>query len=264
MRSANINIRNHIVGASPEVLAKLERKLEELDFAQAYQWQAGDRVRFDDVDLRGILFHDLDFDHADFKDTDLSHTIFCGCDFTHAFFKGANMDGAKFVDCEAVGYDDYGWLMNHYRCFADGYFSQYMDYFEYEECVASLNVQGEVLGYKAVLLVHEENRDYGYIDMKDIGIAELVIPADAKKLIFAENKCRASKAKVVEIRHWDTGEEFDTGWSALYGDTEYTVGEIVEADGFDPRCCEECSNGIHFFLSTDEAIAFAKRHTAPD
>ena len=36
----------------------------------------------------------------------------------------------------------------------------------------------------------------------------------------------------------------------------YKVGEIVEVKDFDENRWEECSTGIHFFLTRDEAVRY--------
>jgi hypothetical protein len=37
---------------------------------------------------------------------------------------------------------------------------------------------------------------------------------------------------------------------------EYKVGETVKPDTYDPNPLVECSNGIHFFISKQEAIDY--------
>jgi len=39
----------------------------------------------------------------------------------------------------------------------------------------------------------------------------------------------------------------------LYNDTKYKINEITEADSFNDDIRLECSNGIHFFITKNEA-----------
>lgn len=77
-------------------------------------------------------------------------------------------------------------------------------------------------------------------------LCKLRIPADAKRLNGTGRKCRAEFAEVLE------GE----GVSLYDNDFKYKVGEIVRSDSFDEDRWNECSNGIHFFLTREEAEAY--------
>lgn len=43
------------------------------------------------------------------------------------------------------------------------------------------------------------------------------------------------------------------GISLRNSDFKYTVGKIVRPDAFDPNPLVECSSGIHFFITKEEA-----------
>ena len=64
------------------------------------------------------------------------------------------------------------------------------------------------------------------------------------------SKCRTDSAKVLKIENPD-GKERKTGRSQADYDFVYKVGTTVSAP-YDERI-EECSTGIHFFLSRKEA-----------
>lgn len=65
-------------------------------------------------------------------------------------------------------------------------------------------------------------------------------------------KCRTDKALVVAITNIEDTEEYQTGISVYYDNCIYEVGKEVIADGYD-KTIEECSNGIHFFLTREKA-----------
>lgn len=85
-------------------------------------------------------------------------------------------------------------------------------------------------------------------------IAKLLIPEDAKRSSATTRKCRASKAVVLAI--YRNGEEISEGRSEHDYDFVYRVGETVYPDHWDEDRWNECSNGIHFFITRKEAEEF--------
>jgi hypothetical protein len=81
-------------------------------------------------------------------------------------------------------------------------------------------------------------------------IVKLRIPADAKRSHAFGRKCRAEFADVLEV----FGAE--VGISKHDGKTEYKAGERVTPDAFDENWQEECSSGVHFFITKAEAGAY--------
>ena len=76
------------------------------------------------------------------------------------------------------------------------------------------------------------------------------IPSDAYVRGEIGRKCRASKAKIVDIIGDFGGEKI--GISLYDGETCYFIGDEIEIDDFD-MSFEECSTGFHFFCSKEEA-----------
>ena len=92
-------------------------------------------------------------------------------------------------------------------------------------------------------------------------IAELFIPAHAKRSSAGNDKCRASEAFVVSIVDLATGEPVDRVrhecFSVFGKDTDYIVGETVRANGWEEDRFIECTHGIHFFMNKEAALAFS-------
>ena len=85
----------------------------------------------------------------------------------------------------------------------------------------------------------------GYKRLYDGSIAVLLIPADAERTAsLVGNKCRASRAIVIE----GSGE-----WGATRGGVYYMTGAEVYPDSYDATILEECTHGIHFFMTREEA-----------
>ena len=81
------------------------------------------------------------------------------------------------------------------------------------------------------------------------GVAKLLIPADAKRTAsLIGRKCRAEFVKVLEI----IGDQ-EVYLSQHNKKTVYKAGEIVCPDKYDDDPRIECTSGIHFFLTREEA-----------
>jgi len=78
-------------------------------------------------------------------------------------------------------------------------------------------------------------------------LVKLLIPAKAKRTAsLVGRKCRAEYAKVLSI----SGE---TSKAVSERGGMYKVGEIVRPDKYDDDPWVECTHGIHFFLTKEEA-----------
>jgi len=100
--------------------------------------------------------------------------------------------------------------------------------------------QGDIVGWKKA---HGSDR-------RDC-IVKLRIPEAAKRSNASGRKCRAEWAEVIEV----IGAEY--GVSDHRPETEYRAGQTVYPDGWDDNRWNECSNGIHFFITREEAEAWA-------
>ena len=78
-------------------------------------------------------------------------------------------------------------------------------------------------------------------------IVKLEIPAEAKRSNATGRKCRAEYAKVLEVIG------ASVGISKHDNKTEYREGEIIKPDAWGDNRWDECSNGIHFFITRLEA-----------
>ena len=88
-------------------------------------------------------------------------------------------------------------------------------------------------------------------------IVKLQIPKTAKRSSATSRKCRCSKAKVISITNTDGSE---SGLEKVDSDRDasfvYEVGKTVSVDNFDENRWNECSTGIHFFITRDEAVRY--------
>lgn len=88
-------------------------------------------------------------------------------------------------------------------------------------------------------------------------IVKLLIPESAKRSSATSLKCRCSEAKVLEIQNLDGS---DSKLKSVSSDRDssfiYTIGETVKVDDFDENRWNECSTGIHFFISREAAVLY--------
>lgn len=86
-------------------------------------------------------------------------------------------------------------------------------------------------------------------------LAKLLIPADAKRSNSTGRKCRASSAIVLGFETLD-GKALPkktVAWSQHDHSFKYRVGDVLTPDSWDENRWEECSHGIHFFITREEA-----------
>ena len=88
-------------------------------------------------------------------------------------------------------------------------------------------------------------------------IVKLKITEDAKRSSATSRKCRCSKAEVLSLEHFDGTpyEDVQTTSKHDHGFI-YRVGETVEVPDFDENRWNECSTGIHFFITRQEAVDY--------
>jgi hypothetical protein len=97
-------------------------------------------------------------------------------------------------------------------------------------------------------LIPEEGAFVGWKKLSGGVIAKLEIPAEAKRTSTpVGRKNRAEFVKVIEL--FGASE----GVSQHDGKTVYRAGEIVRPDSYNDDIRLECTNGIHFFITRQEA-----------
>ena len=106
---------------------------------------------------------------------------------------------------------------------------------------------GDIIGWKKT-----------YADNKTPIIVKLLIPADAQRSNGTGRKCRASKARVLDLQDMQ-GNSLPPDTTAYSGhDTDFTYkkGETIHVEDFDTNRWNECATGTHFFITRIEAVAY--------
>ena len=87
-------------------------------------------------------------------------------------------------------------------------------------------------------------------------VVELEIPADARRSSATSRKCRASKAKVLSITDINGNPAGGQVKSNYDPNFVYAIGETIEVTDFDDNRWNECSTGIHHFITRAEAVIY--------
>ena len=98
-----------------------------------------------------------------------------------------------------------------------------------------------------------------FVAWKKVGdaVVKLRIPAEAKRSSATTRKCRCEYAEVLALQNLDgTPYNDDKVVNNNHVETIYKVGEIVRPDSWDDDRWNECSHGIHFFITRDEAVRY--------
>ena len=192
-----------------------------------------------EADLRGAILSWADLRGADLSKTDLSKT-----DLSAAVLNRADLSGASLHKANLTG-ADLRWAN------LSGANLSRADLSRADLC--------EVEGLPPICCPEKGS----FIGFKKCSgslgdcIVKLEIAEDALRSSATTRKCRCSKAKVLSITNLD-GSPYDENrvFSKRDPSFEYAVGKTVEVSEFDTDRWNECSSGIHFFITREEAMRY--------
>ena len=228
------------------------------------------------ADLSGVDLEYADLDGADLRDANLNGADLRSADLRSANLWYADLRGADLRDaslgCADLGYADLGGAN------LSGADLEYAD-------LRDADLRGADLGHANLYGADFSGADLGganlwstdlscvkniffpmacpekgsFIAFKKAGcyIIELFIPSNAKRCSATSRKCRCSKAKVISIT---TPSGDKTNITEVHSNYDpnfiYKLGEYVEVKNFDDNRWNECSTGIHFFITRQEAVNY--------
>jgi hypothetical protein len=174
------------------------------------------------ADLSGADLRGADLSGADLSDANLRNADLSGADLSGADLRGADLRNANLMNAYLISADLSGVIYNHLTSF---YALQCPE-------------EGSFIGYKKA----------------NERIVKLLITEDAMRSSATSRKCRCSKAKVLSIESIDGKETLEEVNSNYTGNFVYKIGEIVSVSDFNTDRWNECSTGIHFFITRQEAV----------
>ncbi len=231
--------------------------------------RSGKRADLSDCDLSKLDMSYADMGYSNMSGTDMSHTDMSYANMSCANMRGTNMRGAN-MSCANMSYADMCCADMRY---ADMSYSNmsYVDMRDADMCYSNMSyvdvrcanmcsadmgganthniIYNEATSFFAIQCP-EEGSFIGYKKCQD-KLVTLQITEDAERSSATSRKCRCSKAKVISI------EGGLTSIASYYDESFiYKVGEVAEVKFFDKDRWNECSPGIHFFITKQEAINY--------
>lgn len=187
-----------------------------------------------DAYLGGANLHGADLSYAD-----LSHANLSDADLSYANLSDANLSDADLSDADLR--------------YADLSHADLSDANHVQLSIAKTSIlpdEGDIIGWKKAWTDDT-------MPPKPV-IVKLLIPADAQRSNTTGRKCRASKARVLDLQD-KQGNNLPPDTMAYSGhDTDFTYkkGETVHVENFDTNRWNECAPGIHFFITRIEAVEY--------
>jgi hypothetical protein len=165
------------------------------------------------ADLSGADLSGANLRSADLIGADLRSAVLSGADLRSADLRSAVLSGAVLRSAKNIP--------------------------DYVRAVTCILPDGPIIGWKKC---------------NDGVIVKMQIPAKAKRSNATGRKCRAEFVKVLQLFD-ENGKEMSDDAIAISqrGGVEYCKGKIVRPDSFDENRWEECSHGVHFFITRLEA-----------
>ena len=186
------------------------------------------------ANLRGANLSDADLRCANLFGADLRCANLSDADLRCANLRDADLRGANLSDAD---------LRNADLCRAD-------------LCEASIDqMMWNIYTVFYPLQCPESGSYIGYKKASGL-VVELEIPADARRSSATSRKCRASKAKVLSITDINGNPAGGQVKSNYDPNFVYAIGETVEVTDFDDNRWNECSTGIHHFITRAEAVIY--------
>ncbi len=202
-----------------------------------------------DADLRGANLCDANLCGADLCDADLRGANLRGANLCDANLCGANLSGANLSGADLSGADLRGADLSGANLSGANLSNANLSCASMDQMIWDIHTvfyplqcpdSGSYIGYKKASGL----------------VVELEIPADARRSSATSRKCRASKAKVLSITDINGNPAGGQVKSNYDPDFVYTIGETVEVSDFDDDRWNECSTGIHHFITRAEAVIY--------
>ena len=207
-----------------------------------------------DADLRGADLSCANLSGANLFGANLSDADLPGADLSCANLRGANLFGANLSDADLPGAD----LSCANLRGADLSCANLRGADLSNANLSGASMDQMIWDIHTVFYPLQCPDSGSYIGYKKASglVVELEIPADARRSSATSRKCRASKAKVLSITDINGNPAGGQVKSNYDPDFVYTIGETVEVSDFDDDRWNECSTGIHHFITRAEAVIY--------
>ena len=181
-----------------------------------------------------------DLSEADLSGANLSRANLFGADLSRANLFGADLSGANLFGANLFGADLSRANLSRANLFGADYIEKAKNLFYPIACPEI----GAFIGWKKARIMHNHSEC----------IVKLEIAKDAMRSSATGRKCRCSKATVLEVQDLGGNVLEKAAVSDRDSDFQYIPGTMVSVPDFDENRWNECSNGIHFYITREEAV----------
>jgi uncharacterized protein YjbI with pentapeptide repeats len=198
------------------------------------------RANLSGADLRDANLSGANLIRADLSDANLSDANLRGANLIRANLRGANLSDVNLSDADLSGANLRG--ANLIRANLRGANLSDAENIGYAAAVTSILPDGRLIGYK------KANCKSGNV------LLTIEIPVKAKRSNATGRKCRCEYAILKAVT--GIGWEYDGSPVVSQFDHSFIypgVGEKIIPDKWDDNRWNECSNGVHFFITRYEA-----------
>ena len=202
------------------------------------------------ANLRGANLSGADLGGANLGDADLGGAYLGGANLGGANLGGANLGGANLGDADLGGANLGGAYLGGANLGDANLRGANLN---------GANLRNVKYNEETAFLAFVCPEEGDFIAWKKVGevIVKLRIPSESRRSSATTRKCRCEFAEVLELQNLDgTPYNGDKVVNDDYVETIYKVGEIVRPDSWDDNRWNECSHGIHFFITRDEAVRY--------
>ena len=200
-----------------------------------------------------------DLRNADLSNANLSNANLFGANLRGANLRGANLFGANLRGANLRGADLFGANLRGANLRgADLFGANLRDANLSNANLREASIDQMMWNIYTVFYPLQCPESGSYIGYKKASglVVELEIPADARRSSATSRKCRASKAKVLSITDINGNPAGGQVKSNYDPNFVYAIGETVEVTDFDDNRWNECSTGIHHFITRAEAVIY--------
>jgi hypothetical protein len=216
------------------------------------------------ADLRGANLRGANLSGANLYEADLREACLGGADLYRASLRGAYLSGADLGEAYLHGANLYGAYLHGANLYganlrgtdlsrADLRGADLRGANLFGADLSGTNLSEALWDYTTIGTAPAPEGDLIGWGKKGGLLVKMLVPAAARRSCATTRKFRAEYVQVLEI---ESGVQRVEHFSE-HGAATYEVGQITRADEWDDDRWNECSHGIHFFLSRHEAERWA-------
>jgi uncharacterized protein YjbI with pentapeptide repeats len=187
------------------------------------------------ANLRYANLSNANLIYANISDADLRYANLSDAILRHANLSNADLRYANLSDADL-----------RYANISGANLSDVKNIPEYVYTVTNILPEGDIIGYKKAKIKGTDM----YV------IVKMLISKDTKRSNATGRKCRCKSCTVLSIEFSHVLSDTDVIVSTYDENFVYKIGEVLTVNDFDENRWKECSTGIHFFITKQEAIDY--------